>query len=336
MFHFHIISKGEKEKFLSYRAGETRLGQCIRCEEEIVDDALSHPEIKFILVGAPEDTGVRANHGIGGADSSWVPFLKSFLNIQESNFLSGKNFLLYGCLRKYPELIPENKDSIDSLRKQTEAIDDILFPVIQKIIQAGKIPIVIGGGHNNAFPILKGASLANGLSVNALNIDAHADFRAIEGRHSGNGFSYAFMKGYLKKYFALGLHEAYNNMEMMQNIAESPDIDSIYWEDIFLRKKVNWFHSIQKAINHVSTNYFGTEMDVDCIENILSSATTPVGIQPREAMEALYLCGKNPNSIYLHIPEAVAQRTDGLQNPLAGKLLSYLVQGFAKGVLERD
>lgn len=335
MFHFHKITKEEKEKFLSYRAGETRLGQKIRCYDELEGKPLTHSEIRFVLVGVPEDIGVRANYGIGGTDSSWIPFLKSFLNIQESASLSGSHFQLYGCLRRDTILIPDVQESIESLREQTENVDDLLFPIIQEIIEAGKIPIVIGGGHNNAFPILKGASLAKNNPINALNIDAHADFRAIEGRHSGNAFSYAFLKGHLKKYFVLGLHEAYNSIEMMQNMADAPEINYLYWENIFLRKKYTWDAAIQAAIDHVAEDSFGAEMDVDCIENTLSSAATPVGILPREAMDALYECGKHPKSIYLHIPEAIANRSDGLQNPFAGKMLSYLVQAFTKGVLER-
>jgi formiminoglutamase len=44
--------------------------------------------------------------------------------------------------------------------------------------------------------------------VNAINFDAHSD-RILEGRHSGNGFSYAYEEGFLKKYFIFGLHEIY-------------------------------------------------------------------------------------------------------------------------------
>jgi arginase family enzyme len=38
--------------------------------------------------------------------------------------------------------------------------------------------------------------------VNAINFDAHSDFRILEGRHSGNGFSYAYEEGF-QKYFIL-------------------------------------------------------------------------------------------------------------------------------------
>jgi formiminoglutamase len=47
-------------------------------------------------------------------------------------------------------------------------------------------------------------------NVNAINFDAHSD-RILEGRHSGNGFSYAYEEGFLKKYFIFGLHENYTS-----------------------------------------------------------------------------------------------------------------------------
>lgn len=337
MHYFHIISTEEKNHFLNYRKGETHLGeQVASCDDENDGEALfQNPDIKFVLLGLPEDIGVRANCGIGGAHTVWPSFLKSFLNIQETEQLQGKHFFLYGYLQKTLSPIEDSQTDLIELRQQTQSIDDLVYPVIQKIIRAKKIPIVIGGGHNNAFPILKGASLVLNRPINALNTDPHADFRGIEGRHSGNGFSYAFTEGYLKRYFVLGLHEAYNSLDMMENMASSEDIQYVFWEDIFLRKKINWEDAITKGLEHVSGDYFGTELDIDSIENTLSSAMTPVGIYAREAMNILYTCGKSPQSLYLHLPEAIRTRADGLTNPMSGKLLSYLVQAFTKGVLER-
>jgi len=65
---------------------------------------------------------------------------------------------------------------------------------------------------NNAYPILKGTAGALGASkgINCVNCDPHADFRDLEGRHSGNGFSYAYADRFLSRYFIFGLHENYN------------------------------------------------------------------------------------------------------------------------------
>ena len=82
--------------------------------------------------------------------------------------------------------------------------------VVERIRSGGAIPIVIGGGHNNSYGCLKGdSSSARKCNVNCLNIDAHSDLRALEGRHSGNGFSYAKEEGALGAYFMWGLQENY-------------------------------------------------------------------------------------------------------------------------------
>lgn len=338
MFQFRVISKEEKNSYLNIRPGETHIGEMITCasSEDDMNGLLQSETVRFVLVGLPEDIGVRANGGIGGAQTGWQPFLRAFLNIQETEFLSGRHFLLYGYLQS--SLTPDSDASADqeTLRATTAGIDDLVYPLIRKIVAAGKIPVVIGGGHNNAYPLLKGASLALKQPLNAINTDAHADFRAIEGRHSGNGFSYAFTESYLKNYFALGLHEAYNSREMMQAMAAAESICSVYWEDIFMRRKMTWEEALQKALAHVSESFFGTELDTDSIAHTLSSAESPVGITEREAMRVLYACGQSAHAVYLHLPEAIARRADGQINPLTGKLLSYLVQAFCKGVLERQ
>ena len=98
---------------------------------------------------------------------------------------------------------------------------------------------------------------------------------------------------------------------------------------------MNWEVAIAAALNFVKQETFGVELDVDCIENVLSSAATPVGINTQQALQYLYQCGLSENAAYLHLPEGISKRADGLQNNFTGKLLSYLVQAFCKGVQER-
>ena len=50
----------------------------------------------YVLFGIPEDIGIRANMGLGGADTAWNSFLTAFLNIQSNDFFSGDEVLLLG------------------------------------------------------------------------------------------------------------------------------------------------------------------------------------------------------------------------------------------------
>lgn len=328
----HLFSKEYITPLINFREGEEKFGQTLQVSP---DGDLSEFRGKFVILGIAEDIGIRANYGMAGAASAFRSFIKSFVNIHNSRNFNGDQFLLLGEIRT-GDLMKQSQDAdIKSLRKFTEKVDDLVFPIIQKIVEAKKIPIVIGGGHNNVFPILKGCSLACKQSINTINLDAHADFRPTEGRHSGNGFRYAYDAAYLKKYALLGLHQAYNNEQILDELNENPDFLPILFEDIFLRKKVSWQEAQRRAIDFVKADKFGVELDVDSLENLLSSAWSSVGISSDESLNYLYNCGKERQVCYLHISEAVYKRSDGMENMLIGKLVNYMVQAFCRGVQEQ-
>jgi len=317
---------------IDYREGEVKFGQALQVSS---DGDLSSFQGRFVILGIAEDIGIRANHGIAGAASAFRSFIKSLVNIHNSKSFNGEQFLLLGRIRTGGLMEDSQNADIETLRKLTKKLDEMVFPVIQQIVEAEKIPIVIGGGHNNVFPILKGCYLACNEPINTINLDAHADFRPTEGRHSGNGFRYAYDAGYLKKYALLGLHQAYNNEQILDELIENPDFLPIFFEDIFLRRKESWEQAKRRAIDFVKTGKFGVELDVDSLENLLSSAWSSVGITSDESLNYLYNCGKEPQVCYLHITEAVYKRSDGMENVLIGKLINYLVQAFCRGVQEQ-
>lgn len=331
---FRYFNRQAAVRYLRPRAGESKLGEHIRLPQP--DGSLPQAQpAPFTLLGAAEDIGVRANLGLAGAAGAWDAFLHAFLNLQENRFLSGKQFMVLGTLRVPDAWSTTGGDDPALLRKRTAEIDAVLAPVLQAIFETGSLPVVIGGGHNNAYPILKAGSGALQRPLNVINIDPHTDYRTAEGRHSGNGFRYARQNGYLKKYALLGLHESYNAEPILAEITRDPDFLPIFWEDIFLRKDVEPEDAFSACLRHIDQAPFGVELDVDGIEDALSSAATPVGLPPALCMSWLYDLGKHPAAAYLHLPEGTTLREDGLQSPFTGKLLSYLVQAFCKGTLSR-
>lgn len=337
MAQLHLYTQDDLNGILQVRAAETRLGERIVLPGSADPDILRSFSGRFVLLGIPEDIGVRANNGIGGAHTAWSSFLASFLHIQHTSGFPGEAFLLLGAFG-FSDWMEACRDAgATTLREFTARIDELVYPVVRNIVDAGKIPVVIGGGHNNAYPLLKGSAAALGKPLHAVNLDAHADFRIMEGRHSGNGFRYAYAEGLLEKYAMLGLHEAYNSQSVVDELRALPDrLLPLFWEDIFLREKTSWREALEQALDFVSDGAFGAELDVDCIEDVLSSAATPVGIRAQQAMQYLYRCGQEPGSVYLHLPEGVTERADGRHSATTGKLLSYLVQAFARGVLDRS
>jgi formiminoglutamase len=193
------------------------------------------------------------------------------------------------------------------------------------------IPILIGGGHNNAFPLLMGSSRAFKDSLNAINCDPHADFRPLEGRHSGNGFSYAMNEGALNKYFILGLHQNYNSKSIYQMFKRfNKDEVKISWTyfDNWIYGKSSLKQDIETGIQFVKDKKVGLELDMDSIAYMPSSALGPSGIQLNEARVYITECATNLDVAYLHLTEAAPENS--LEEKIVGKSLSYLVCDFIK------
>jgi formiminoglutamase len=347
MKHFKFYDKQEVLAFTKIRKFETKLGERIRCISpgSNIEEALHQPSIKYVLFGIPEDIGVKANNGMGGADSAWEPFLKSFLNIQSNDFLDGNEVLLLGQFdfSEIANLIDQNADNYDeklaAYRRAVSIIDDAVEQLMHVITQNKKMPIVIGGGHNNAYPCVKGAAkgwykagILELAQINVLNLDAHADYRPLEGRHSGNAFRYAEEDGYLEKYCVLGLHENYIQQNVWMDMVNNPFIDCITYEDIFLHEKRTFMQAIAHGCNFTSDTLVGIELDVDCIEHTLSSATSPVGITANHARQYIHFATADSRPAYLHICEGATHLSDGRTDVSTGKLISYLVSDFLKAM----
>jgi len=330
--HFHPAIQADIQARIRTRAHETKLGERI-----LIDPILTASSPEFVLFGVKEDIGARANLGLGGAATVWDSFLNAFLNVQDTPFLRGKNIQLLGHF-DFTHL-PAQSD-VTQLREQVREMDAEVSELVSGIVAAGKIPIIIGGSHAGAYANLKGAGqglrqIVPSAQVNCINLDAHSDYRLPEGRHSGNGFRYAKDEAYLKHYAIVGLHENYTPDLILQHLQADSEIEFSTWEDIFLREKMSFKQALDQAILFTSenNNRVGIELDVDCIENVLSSAMTPTGISTQQARYYVYQTALRCNVAYLHICEGATVLENGLENRSTGKLLSYLVSDFIKGSL---
>lgn len=323
---FQVFQNQDIKKTTATRSREKKIGESILAGEDYIDNLESCPA-QFVLIGIPEDVGPRANHGRGGSDSAWKPFLSKFLNIQETELIKGSDLLLYGAF-DFNNHEGYGSSNLKKLHHVVSEIDIVLSDLIEMIATAGKTPIVIGGGHNNCYGIIKGISKVKKHAINVSNLDPHADYRALEGRHSGNGFSYAKAEGYLNHYRILGLHENYNSQEMMDRMKQD-GVKSISFEDIFLREKISFQESIANIKTIVDSNFYGIELDLDSIENFPSSAQSPSGISANQARYYVHHMANSKHACYLHLPEAAPSLVEGSSDQV-GKLLAYLVSDFIK------
>lgn len=345
MQHFRFYNREDLLFLTRLRRFETKLGERLTTisNSDEWEESLRHSPAKYILIGIPEDIGVKGNFGNGGADSVWLPFLSAFLNIQSNDYFSGEEMMVlghfdFGDLKYLIENNASNEEErVDAYRHAVHAIDEEVESLVKVIAAANKIPVVIGGGHNNAYPLIKG--VAKGLTkagviplaqINAVNLDAHTDYRPLEGRHSGNGFRYADEDGFLHQYCVVGIHENYVPQNVLTDMAENPFTDYITWEDIFLYERRSFMQAVAHAADFTKDGYTGIELDLDAIQGVLSSAETPVGISAINARQYVYFTASENNVAYLHICEGAQQLSDGRRCDTTGKLISYLVTDFVK------
>lgn len=343
MQHLKVYSKQDILSLTRLRKFETKLGERLQVVPQVSFEAIVQSPADYVLLGIPEDIGVKANYGTGGSDTAWLSFLQSFVNIQSNDFLDGTNILLlghfdFGDIQYLIDTTAKGEEEkIEAYRHAVNVIDEEVEQVVKIISEAGKIPIVVGGGHNNAYPLIKGAAKgwhkANAIplaQINCINLDAHADYRPAEGRHSGNAFRYAEDDGYLQKYCVIGVHENYLPQNVWMDMVNNPFIDCITFEDIFVHEKRTFLQAVAHATGFTDDNLTGVELDLDSIRDTLSSATTPVGISPAHARQYLSFAAMDAKPAYLHICEGATRLSDGRTDATAGKLISYLVSDFIK------
>ena len=326
-------------KVTNFRCGEVKFGEKM-ITVPINSDAISFLktcEAKYVLFGIPEDIGVRANYGRPGAASAWESAIKSIANIQHNRFCKGSQLLVLGQLNVADEMAESQKldfNAVNDRKKLNELVQKIdkeVSHIIFNIIKAGKTPIIIGGGHNNSYGNIKGVALAKGKPINAINFDAHSDFRILEGRHSGNGFSYAYEEGFLHKYFIFGLHENYTSKSVLDSLKKIEDrVKFNTYDEIQIRKQKKFEPEMYSALEFIKEDCFGIEIDLDAIPNIASSAMTMSGFSIEKLRQFVYLFGNNQNASYIHICEGAPDLGDEKNTHLVGKLIGYLVTDFMK------
>ncbi len=317
MTHLIPFTKADLAKYVSPRPGEKKIGEAIN----LIQDSIANTQGKFVIIGIPEDIGARANYGNPGAQNTWKAFLGKFLTMQANGFINTNEVILGGEIALKD--IDSSSASVEELRLLVEEIDKRVQPVIEEIIAAGKTPIVIGGGHNNCFPIIN----AFPSPIQVVNIDPHADIRKQEGRHSGNGFSYALEAGKLERYFTLGLHEEYNSNFILEQFNYNEFIGYYTFND-FLKYELTIQELVNSVKSHLDSSSIGLEIDLDSIKNMPVSARTPIGFSEEEIRKIGFQLSMNYDFHYIHICEGAPKNSK--EEIVVGKTIAYLVSDFIK------
>lgn len=345
-----LLQALDHQVLFSPRVGEQRLGEVLAQLPSIADLASYQTALeqawrdgqRIVVVGVPESIGPRANLGRGGAEDGWQAALKGLLNLQANALVASELLLIAGAVvtddlqQQSLDLDPTDNQQLEQLRDLCGQLDERVSAVLQPAFAQGFAVILIGGGHNNAYPLLSSLAEVTEIPVGAINLDPHADFRACEGRHSGNGFSYAYQHGALAHYHVVGLHPAKNNARSLQRLQQA----EFTWVTLQQLWDQPWAEQLQ-AIDQRSTGWqcpFGIEIDIDALYAAPASAINFIGLSIQHAATLVSRLAANPQARYLHLAEAAPSlhpqgRSSG--DIATAQILSELVLAYLQGYSRR-
>ena len=314
------------EQITFKRHGETRLGEQLSLITSPED--LSASKAKYLLLGIPEDIGVRANGGRPGAADGWDAFLVHFCSLPLTAQSPLDAIAVLGHINC--EDLNEQSVSLDWRNPNDQKTFDQLISdldrrvtaVIEPLIASGFVPVVIGGGHNNAYGLLKAARQAINQSMNCLNIDAHTDLRPDPYRHSGNGFHRALLDHDLKKYQIFGVHK-HTLSTGIANFIDQNEYVQYYTLDRWLDTPISERNQAFKDwVAPVIDDHFGLEIDLDVIADMGSSAQSPIGLSVAEVRNAIGAIAGRDQMRYVHLCEGAPEL--GLYSTQVVKTISAL------------
>lgn len=340
---FKHLKRTNPHDWVKPRAQETKVGQAIACLRDGEDfaAALAHhysEGCRVALVGVPESIGPRANCGHGGAEGGWDAFMQSFNNLQATPAIPIQDVLLLGEVncgdlqRQADALDSQDPQYLLRLRDLCEQLDQRVLSVLSPVYEAGFDIILIGGGHNNAYPLLKAGYETTRQRFASVNLDPHADFRPREGRHSGNGFSYAYVDGALAHYHVMSLHEGKNSATSLKQMQTA----GFSYHSIHRLYDMQFVDALSEVAGLVQDwdAPLGVEVDVDAIMQAPASALNYTGVSLAQAYRFVSQLSGYAKTRYLHLAEAAPARHPSGESAGAmacGQILTELTLAYLFG-----
>jgi formiminoglutamase len=151
-----------------------------RWGERISFDPKDYARAKIVLIGCPQDEGVRRNGGRAGASAAPAAIRACFYRLVAT---ADTGLFDLGNI---------------SVQASLEETHRTLNEVVRQVLSDGKRVVVLGGGNDISYPDCSAVSAFTGTShLLALNIDAHLDVRQNPVRHSGTPYRMLLQEGLL-------------------------------------------------------------------------------------------------------------------------------------------
>jgi formiminoglutamase len=244
---------------------------------------------RAVIVGFPQDEGVRRNHGRPGAAEAPHEIRRWLYRLTPWDGLSNAD------LSKSPALDAGNV----LIAGRLEDAQHRLGEIVGGILQAGAVPIVLGGGHETAYGHYLGYVAAR-VCAGVVNIDAHLDVRPlVDGQgHSGSPFRQALehqtnpLPG--PHYACLGAQPCAVSLNHWLYVHRRGGV--VRWADELHGSLKDSFQKERDRLAALGCNVYLTfdadALSVTAVPGV--SAPNPAGLAAGEVLECVRLAGRSP------------------------------------------
>ncbi len=276
-----------------------------------------------MLIGFPQDEGVRRNGGRIGAAAAPAEIRRRLYGLTPWDGCRGVDL---------PRLLDLGDVRVTA---DLEASQAALGDIVAAVLAAGAVPIMLGGGHETAFGHYLGyARLRRPVAV--INLDAHLDVRpCLDGRgHSGSPFRQALehpehpLPG--GRYICLGAQPFSVSRAHADYVRRLGG--TIGWAaEVRGRLTEHLLKHFQRAEADGCQVYVSVDSDVMGIADVPGvSAPNPLGLSATEVCAAVRLAGESPAVASFDVVEInpVLDR-DGQSSRWAAVAVWNFLAGFA-------
>lgn len=280
-----------------------------------------------VLVGFPQDEGVRRNWGRPGAAQAPVEIRRWLYRLTswdgEARVDLGRNPLLdLGNVR---------------ITGTLEESQEVLGEVVGAVLAAQAVPVVLGGGHETSYGHFLGYGAA-GLRVGVINLDAHLDVRPLEDGRGSSGTPFRQMLEHSRRplpgdaYVCLGAqphatpqaHEAYVR-ERGGRIGWAGEVHSRLAERCAAEGA--------RLAGAGYAVYLSVDADAVRAADVPGvSAPNPTGISAREVVECARVAGRSPETASMDVVE-INPTLD--RDGRSARWAALVVWNFLAGLRER-
>lgn len=286
---FDLTTRPDADLFYTRNdENDPRLGEVVGREPEAYQSA------DLIILGCPQDEGVRRNGGRVGAADAPDKIREQFYKL--TTFNVRKRIFDLGNIR---------------IGQTLEETHDAHFDVVAELLRDGKRVLVLGGGNDISYP--DGCAMADVFGPDwwiGINIDAQLDVRLAEERNSGTPYRQLLDEKLLRPdYFYEVGYQSHFASPVYYEYIRSLGVNRISLEllrsrtevDLELRENIR-----QKFIGQSSSlnTFFGFDLDaLRSADAPGTSAPSPLGLRAGEFIQLVKYAASLANTKIIEFTE---------------------------------